>query len=97
VAYLHSMDVVHGDLKGTNVLLKGSAVTRHDGRGFVAKVGGWVGGWVGEHAGRCQGLIQTPHRDGLEGWRLRSINMVACDTTPAAVDRHQSRASQHGP
>jgi tRNA A-37 threonylcarbamoyl transferase component Bud32 len=43
VAYLHSMDVVHGDLKGTNVLLKGSAVTRHDARGFVAKVGGWVG------------------------------------------------------
>jgi serine/threonine protein kinase len=38
VAYLHSMDVVHGDLKSSNVLLKAAAVTPWDSRGFVAKV-----------------------------------------------------------
>lgn len=38
VSYLHSMDVVHGDLKSSNVLLKAAAVTNWDSRGFVAKV-----------------------------------------------------------
>lgn len=38
VAYLHSMDVVHGDLKSSNVLLKAAATTPLDGRGFTAKV-----------------------------------------------------------
>lgn len=38
VAYLHSMDVVHGDLKSSNVLLKAAGVTPWDSRGFVAKV-----------------------------------------------------------
>ncbi|KIZ05372.1 Serine/threonine-protein kinase HT1 [Monoraphidium neglectum] len=38
VAYLHGCGVVHGDLKATNVLLKGAAATRHDGRGFCARV-----------------------------------------------------------
>lgn len=38
VSYLHSMDVVHGDLKSSNVLLKAAAVTAWDSRGFVAKV-----------------------------------------------------------
>lgn len=38
VSYLHSMDVVHGDLKSSNVLLKAAAATAVDGRGFVAKV-----------------------------------------------------------
>lgn len=38
VAYLHSMDVVHGDLKSSNVLLKAAAATAWDSRGFVAKV-----------------------------------------------------------
>lgn len=39
VCYLHSMDVVHGDLKSSNVLLKAAAATAWDTRGFVAKVG----------------------------------------------------------
>lgn len=38
VAYLHSMDVCHGDLKSSNVLLKAAAATAWDTRGFVAKV-----------------------------------------------------------
>jgi hypothetical protein len=38
VSYLHSMDVVHGDLKSSNVLLKAAAATAWDSRGFVAKV-----------------------------------------------------------
>jgi Ser/Thr protein kinase RdoA (MazF antagonist) len=38
LAYLHSMDVVHGDLKSSNVLLKAAATTAWDSRGFVAKV-----------------------------------------------------------
>eukprot|EP00775_Hariotina_reticulata_P005410 gene5410-5643_t len=38
VAYLHSMDVVHGDLKSSNVLLKAAATTAADTRGFTAKV-----------------------------------------------------------
>jgi serine/threonine protein kinase len=38
VSYLHFMDVVHGDLKSSNVLLKAAAVTNWDSRGFVAKV-----------------------------------------------------------
>jgi hypothetical protein len=40
VAYLHSMDVVHGDLKSSNVLLKAAAATAADTRGFTAKVCG---------------------------------------------------------
>lgn len=39
MSYLHSMDVVHGDLKSSNVLLKAAALTSWDTRGFVAKVG----------------------------------------------------------
>jgi tRNA A-37 threonylcarbamoyl transferase component Bud32 len=39
VAYLHAMDVVHGDLKSSNVLLKAAAPSAWDTRGFVAKVG----------------------------------------------------------
>lgn len=40
LAYLHAMDVVHGDLKSSNVLLKAAATTAWDTRGFVAKVCG---------------------------------------------------------
>ena len=36
MAYLHSMDMLHGDLTGSNILLCASDV---DERGFVAKVG----------------------------------------------------------
>ncbi|WIA40607.1 hypothetical protein OEZ86_013945 [Tetradesmus obliquus] len=38
LAYLHSMDVVHGDLKSSNVLLKAAGTSAWDSRGFVAKV-----------------------------------------------------------
>lgn len=41
IAYLHSMDVVHGDLKSTNVLLKSAAKTKYDQRGFTAKASRW--------------------------------------------------------
>ncbi len=34
--YLHSLGVIHGDLKGANVLLKSTAC---DPRGFTCKVG----------------------------------------------------------
>lgn len=40
IAYLHTMDVVHGDLKSSNVLLKAAPLSAWDTRGFVAKVRG---------------------------------------------------------
>lgn len=36
--YLHSLGVLHGDVKGANVLLKTTAPTAYDARGFVCKV-----------------------------------------------------------
>jgi serine/threonine protein kinase len=36
LSYLHSKNILHGDLTGNNVLL---TVTADDRRGFVAKVG----------------------------------------------------------
>ncbi len=36
--YLHSLGVLHGDVKGANVLLKTTAPTAYDPRGFVCKV-----------------------------------------------------------
>lgn len=39
MSYLHSIGLLHSDLKGANVLLKSSAVTPRDPRGFVCKVG----------------------------------------------------------
>ncbi|CAL8464929.1 g4464 [Coccomyxa elongata] len=36
--YLHSLGVVHSDLKGANVLLKSAPVTAQDARGFVCKL-----------------------------------------------------------
>jgi hypothetical protein len=41
MSFLHSRNVLHGDLTGGNVLL--TAAPR-DPRTFQAKVGGWVGG-----------------------------------------------------
>ena len=38
LAYLHSMRVVHGDLKSANVMLRGAPLTPTDDRGFEAKV-----------------------------------------------------------
>ena len=37
LAYLHSMDVMHGDLTGGNVLLQSSVATPEDPRGFTVK------------------------------------------------------------
>ena len=37
--YLHSLGVLHGDVKGANVLLRTNAPTPYDARGFVCKVG----------------------------------------------------------
>ena len=39
LAYLHGVDIMHGDLTGGNVLLHSSAVTDSDPRGFTVKVG----------------------------------------------------------
>ncbi|CAK0735475.1 hypothetical protein CVIRNUC_000587 [Coccomyxa viridis] len=36
--YLHSLGVLHGDVKGANVLLKTTAPTSYDKRGFVCKM-----------------------------------------------------------
>lgn len=36
--YLHSLGVLHGDVKGANVLMKTTAPTAYDPRGFVCKV-----------------------------------------------------------
>jgi hypothetical protein len=38
MSYLHSVGLLHSDLKGANVLLKSSAVTPTDPRGFTCKV-----------------------------------------------------------
>jgi len=40
LAYLHSVDVMHGDLTGGNVLLHSSPITPTDPRGFIVKVWG---------------------------------------------------------
>ena len=37
MAYLHSVDVMHGDLTGGNVLLHSSTITSKDPRGFTIK------------------------------------------------------------
>ena len=36
--YLHSIGIMHSDLKAANVLLKSAAVTQDDPRGFICKV-----------------------------------------------------------
>lgn len=38
MAYLHSVDIMHGDLTGGNVLLHSSPITVGDPRGFAVKV-----------------------------------------------------------
>ncbi len=35
--YLHSIGIMHSDLKAANVLLKSAAVTQDDPRGFICK------------------------------------------------------------
>lgn len=36
--YLHSIGIMHSDLKAANVLLKSSAPTQDDPRGYICKV-----------------------------------------------------------
>lgn len=38
MAYLHGVDIMHGDLTGGNVLLHSATVTPSDPRGFITKV-----------------------------------------------------------
>ena len=38
LAYLHRLDILHGDLTGGNVMLTSAPVTKHDPRGFTVKV-----------------------------------------------------------
>ncbi|CAL8465124.1 g4659 [Coccomyxa elongata] len=38
MSYLHSIGLLHSDLKGANVLLKSCAVTPNDPRGFICKI-----------------------------------------------------------
>ena len=38
MAHLHSLGILHGDLKGANVMLKTSAASDHDQRGFRCKL-----------------------------------------------------------
>lgn len=42
MSYLHSIGLLHSDLKGANVLLKSCAVTPNDPRGFICKVPAFV-------------------------------------------------------
>lgn len=39
MAYLHRLDILHGDLTGGNVMLTSAPVTKDDPRGFTVKVG----------------------------------------------------------
>ena len=38
MAYLHGVDITHGDLTGGNILLHSAPVTPKDARGFTVKV-----------------------------------------------------------
>jgi len=38
LAYLHRLDIMHGDLTGGNVMLHSAPVTEQDSRGFTVKV-----------------------------------------------------------
>ena len=42
MSYLHSIGLLHSDLKGGNVLLKSCAPSKSDPRGFVCKVWAWL-------------------------------------------------------
>lgn len=36
--HLHSLGILHADLKGANVLMKSTAVSNYDGRGYTCKL-----------------------------------------------------------
>ena len=54
MCYMHSLDILHADLTGSNILLCSSDA---DERGFIAKVG------RGMEAGRSMGRERDKRRD----------------------------------
>lgn len=53
LAYLHRLDILHGDLTGGNVMLTSAPTTANDPRGFTVKVQLFSGSHVYVHSFDC--------------------------------------------